>query len=42
VVFHNKASRPYSIHPHGVFYTKANEGRSPTTGRPKRSALAAP
>jgi manganese oxidase len=26
VVFHNKASRPYSIHPHGVFYTKANEG----------------
>jgi hephaestin len=26
VVFRNKASRPYSIHPHGVFYTKANEG----------------
>jgi FtsP/CotA-like multicopper oxidase with cupredoxin domain len=26
VVFHNKASRPYSIHPHGVFYNKANEG----------------
>jgi FtsP/CotA-like multicopper oxidase with cupredoxin domain len=28
VVFRNKASRPYSIHPHGVFYTKANEGAS--------------
>ena len=26
VVFRNQASRPYSIHPHGVFYTKANEG----------------
>lgn len=26
VVFRNMASRPYSIHPHGVFYTKANEG----------------
>uniref|UniRef100_H2Z3W5 ferroxidase n=1 Tax=Ciona savignyi TaxID=51511 RepID=H2Z3W5_CIOSA len=22
----NNASRPYSVHPHGVFYTKANEG----------------
>ena len=26
IVFRNMASRPYSIHPHGVFYTKANEG----------------
>lgn len=26
VHFHNKASLPYSIHPHGVFYTKDNEG----------------
>lgn len=26
VVFRNRADRPYSIHPHGVFYTKANEG----------------
>jgi len=26
VVFKNNASRPYSIHPHGVFYTKASEG----------------
>ncbi|HIA47850.1 MAG TPA: hypothetical protein EYN96_07745 [Candidatus Hydrogenedentes bacterium] len=24
--FKNKAKQPYSIHPHGVFYTKANEG----------------
>jgi hephaestin len=26
VVFRNNASRPYSMHPHGVFYTKASEG----------------
>lgn len=26
IVFMNKASRPYSLHPHGVFYDKANEG----------------
>ncbi|KAK3576332.1 hypothetical protein CHS0354_039739 [Potamilus streckersoni] len=26
VVFKNKATRPYSIHPHGVLYTKDNEG----------------
>ena len=26
VVFKNKASRPYSMHPHGVFYEKASEG----------------
>jgi FtsP/CotA-like multicopper oxidase with cupredoxin domain len=26
VVFKNNASRPYSIHPHGVFYEKASEG----------------
>ncbi|HEY5565607.1 MAG TPA: multicopper oxidase domain-containing protein [Rhodothermia bacterium] len=26
VVFNNKASRPYSMHPHGVFYTKDSEG----------------
>ena len=26
VVFKNKASRPYSVHPHGVFYEKASEG----------------
>jgi FtsP/CotA-like multicopper oxidase with cupredoxin domain len=26
VVFKNNASRPYSIHPHGVFYAKNSEG----------------
>ena len=26
VVFKNNASRPYSIHPHGVFYKKDSEG----------------
>jgi FtsP/CotA-like multicopper oxidase with cupredoxin domain len=26
VVFRNQASRPYSMHPHGVFYDKASEG----------------
>jgi manganese oxidase len=35
VVFHNKASRPYSIHPHGVFYTKANEGALTDDGTSK-------
>jgi FtsP/CotA-like multicopper oxidase with cupredoxin domain len=32
IVFRNKASRPYSIHPHGVFYTKANEGAPTNDG----------
>jgi hephaestin len=26
VVFRNNASRPYSVHPHGVFYNKDSEG----------------
>lgn len=26
IVFRNKATRPYSMHPHGVFYTKSSEG----------------
>ena len=26
VVFRNNADRPYSVHPHGVFYTKSSEG----------------
>lgn len=26
VVFKNNASQPYSMHPHGVFYTRPNEG----------------
>lgn len=32
VVFKNKTSRPYSIHPHGVFYDKANEGAMTNDG----------
>jgi|TARA_B110000879_G_C11141280_1_gene500446 FtsP/CotA-like multicopper oxidase with cupredoxin domain len=45
VVFRNKASRPYTIHPHGVFYTKAAEG-SPyadgTSGQDKKDDLVKP
>jgi FtsP/CotA-like multicopper oxidase with cupredoxin domain len=26
ITFKNKATKPYSIHPHGVKYTKMNEG----------------
>jgi FtsP/CotA-like multicopper oxidase with cupredoxin domain len=32
VVFRNNASRPYSVHPHGVFYEKASEGVSYNDG----------
>jgi FtsP/CotA-like multicopper oxidase with cupredoxin domain len=32
VVFKNNGSRPYTIHPHGVFYTKANEGAPTNDG----------
>lgn len=32
VVFKNQSSRPYSIHPHGVFYDKANEGAMTNDG----------
>jgi FtsP/CotA-like multicopper oxidase with cupredoxin domain len=32
VVFKNMASRPYSIHPHGVFYAKAFEGAAGEDG----------
>jgi FtsP/CotA-like multicopper oxidase with cupredoxin domain len=32
VVFKNQASRPYSIHPHGVFYTKSSEGMTYNDG----------
>jgi FtsP/CotA-like multicopper oxidase with cupredoxin domain len=45
VVFRNKASRPYSIHPHGVFYTKANEGapsNDGTTGADRADDTVAP
>lgn len=32
VVFKNNATRAYSIHPHGVFYNKANEGAMTNDG----------
>jgi manganese oxidase len=32
VVFKNQASRPYSIHPHGVFYAKNSEGMAYNDG----------
>ncbi|MGD9830528.1 MAG: multicopper oxidase domain-containing protein [Hyphomicrobiaceae bacterium] len=32
VVFKNKTSRPYSLHPHGVFYSKAHEGAPSNDG----------
>ena len=32
IVFRNMASRLYSIHPHGVFYTKANDGAPSNDG----------
>lgn len=32
VVFRNRTSRPFSIHPHGVFYNKSNEGSMSNDG----------
>ena len=32
VVFRNNASRPYTMHPHGVFYDKASEGTAYNDG----------
>ncbi len=34
VVFKNNASRPYSMHPHGVFYKKDSEGMAYNDGSP--------
>jgi len=34
VVFKNNATRPYSVHPHGVFYDKASEGMAYNDGSP--------
>lgn len=45
VVFKNNASRPYSMHPHGVFYDKASEGAPYNDGVPmaqKPGAAVAP
>ena len=32
IVFKNNASRPYSMHPHGVFYNKDSEGAAYADG----------
>jgi FtsP/CotA-like multicopper oxidase with cupredoxin domain len=40
VHFRNKASQPYSVHPHGVFYTKDNEGAVYGTVRGKGDMIA--
>jgi FtsP/CotA-like multicopper oxidase with cupredoxin domain len=45
VVFKNNASRPYTIHPHGVFYTKSSEGAlyaDDTSARDKKDDGVAP
>ncbi len=45
VVFHNDCSFPTTVHPHGVFYTKANEGalyNDDTTGSAKADDAVAP
>jgi FtsP/CotA-like multicopper oxidase with cupredoxin domain len=45
VVFRNHASRPYSIHPHGVFYRKESEGaryEDGTSGARKADDAVAP
>ncbi len=39
VVFKNNATRPYSIHPHGVLYTKEFEGMSYNDGSPASTKL---
>ncbi|MEO8945099.1 MAG: multicopper oxidase domain-containing protein [Gemmatimonadaceae bacterium] len=45
VVFRNNAHRPFSMHPHGVFYTKSSEGapyNDGTTGADKADDGVAP
>ncbi|HZQ67925.1 MAG TPA: multicopper oxidase domain-containing protein [Terriglobales bacterium] len=45
VVFKNNASRPYSVHPHGVFYDKSSEGAGyldGTSGKEKDDDSVAP
>lgn len=39
VVFKNNGTRPYTIHPHGVFYDKANEGAPTNDGTSKSDKL---
>jgi manganese oxidase len=40
VVFKNNGTRPYSIHPHGVFYEKASEGAKYDDGAGQQSTAA--
>jgi FtsP/CotA-like multicopper oxidase with cupredoxin domain len=45
VFFKNNASRPYSVHPHGVFYSKDSEGatyQDNTSGKDKADDAVAP
>jgi len=45
VVFKNNATRPYSVHPHGVFYAKDSEGagyQDGTSGKDKADDSVAP
>ena len=45
VIFRNNASRPYSIHPHGLFYEKDSEGapyEDETSGEAKRDDAVPP
>jgi FtsP/CotA-like multicopper oxidase with cupredoxin domain len=37
VVFRNNGTRPYSVHPHGVFYEKASEGAQYDDGAGQKS-----
>ena len=39
VVLRNKATRPYSMHPHGVFYAKSSEGTSYLDGTSGKDKL---
>jgi hephaestin len=40
VVFKNNGTRPYSVHPHGVFYEKASEGAQYDDGAAQKSTAA--
>eukprot|EP01119_Soliformovum_irregulare_P006299 TRINITY_DN1812_c0_g1_i1.p1 TRINITY_DN1812_c0_g1~~TRINITY_DN1812_c0_g1_i1.p1 ORF type:complete len:612 (+),score=108.47 TRINITY_DN1812_c0_g1_i1:225-1838(+) len=42
IVFRNKATRAYSMHPHGVHYTKTNEGAAYAGQAPSDGNLVAP
>lgn len=42
VVAHNSTTRPYSLHPHGVFYDKASEGAHYADGETGPKGIVAP